>query len=312
MPCAVLRNMPYAATIMNLRSFSHFLALSEHLHFGQASVACNISVSALSRSIRQLEEEVGTRLFERDNRVVTLTQKGQKFQKYARQATRQWRVVCNELKDDRDALQGEISLYCSVTASYSILFDLLNRFRPHYPGIEIKLHTGDPELAISRVVAGHEEIAIAALPQARPKAVLFSAITESPLVFITAIQNDIAVPRAGRRDKHQWTDVPMILSEGGIARSRINQWFRELGVSPRIYAQVAGNEAIVSMVSLGLGVGVVPKIVLDNSPLADRIQILDVKPALAPFSVGLVVLKKNLENPLVNAFWQAGARVAGG
>lgn len=321
---------------MNLRSLAHFLALADHLHFGQASVACNISISALSRSIRQLEEAVGARLFDRDNRAVTLTHKGQKFLPYAKNATRQWRVVCNELKDDREDLQGEISLYCSVTASHSILFDLLNRFRPDYPGIEIKLHTGDPELAISRVVAGHEEIAIAALPDSPPRGVVFSAITESPLVFIAASEIDIRIPKADSRYRqngktqpgikqtgrkparsnqartnqapknHEWADVPMILSEGGIARSRVNKWFRDLGVSPKIYAQVAGNEAIVSMVSLGLGIGVVPKIVVDNSPLSDKINTIDVYPRLAPYNVGLVVLKKNLDNPLVKAFWQTG------
>ena len=296
--------MMYAAVAMNVRSLSHFLALAEHLHFGQASVASNISISALSRSIRQLEEELGARLFDRDNRAVTLTRKGQKFLHYAKNTTRQWRLICNEFKDDSDNLQGELSLYCSVTASHSILFDLLNRFRPDYPGIEIKLHTGDPELAISRVVAGHEEIAIAALPASPPRGVLLSAITESPLVFIASQSTDIALPKAGSRNKQQWADVPMILSEGGIARSRVNQWFKDLGVSPRIYAQVAGNEAIVSMVSLGLGIGVVPKIVLDNSPVADNIKIIDIRPGLEPYDVGLVVLKKNLDNPLVNAFWQ--------
>ena len=95
----------------------------------------------------------------------------------------------------------------------------------------------------------------------------------------------------------------MIVSEGGILRSRVDSWFKTLQVTPRIYAQVAGNEAIVSMVSLGLGVGVVPKIVLDNSPMAERIRILPVKPELAAYDVGLFALKKSLQNPLVAAFW---------
>ena len=95
----------------------------------------------------------------------------------------------------------------------------------------------------------------------------------------------------------------MILAAGGIARKRVDVWFRNLGVTPKIYAQVAGNEAIVSMVSLGLGVGVVPKIVLDNSPLAARVRILDVAPALADYDLGLFTLKRHLKNPLVRAFW---------
>lgn len=287
---------------MNMKALEHFLALAEHLHFGRASIACDISISALSRNIRQLEEQAGAVLFQRDNRAVSLTAKGQRFQQYAKEATRQWRLVRNELTEREDELQGEISLYCSVTASYSILFDLLNRFRPDYPGIEIKLHTGDPEHAISRIVAGEEEVAIAALPRSVPRGVVFKSIATSPLLFIAPRERgDLKVPAS--KAVEQWSQVPMILAESGIARTRVNDWFRDLGVSPRIYAQVAGNEAIVSMVSLGLGIGVVPKIVIDNSPLADRIQVLDVKPRLQAFNLGLITLKRSLANPLVDAFF---------
>ena len=95
----------------------------------------------------------------------------------------------------------------------------------------------------------------------------------------------------------------MILAAAGIARRRVDAWFDALGITPQIYAQVAGNEAIVSMVSLGLGVGVVPKIVLDNSPHAARVRMLDVQPALEPYDLGLFTLQRHLRNPLVEAFW---------
>lgn len=289
---------------MNIRTLQHFLGLAEHLHFGRASVACNISISALSRNIRQLEEEVGADLFHRDNRSVALTAAGSRFQRYAREAVLQWQRICHDLADRSADLQGEISLYCSVTASHSILSELLDRFRRDFSGIEIKLHTGDPENAISRVVAGREELAIAALPDRIPRNVACKAITTSPLLFIAPSDPaDLELPGSGKRSTARWSRVPMILSEGGIARSRVNQWFRECRVTPRIYAQVAGNEAIVSMVSLGLGVGVVPKIVLDNSPVADRIQVLTVKPELEPYRIGLCTLKKSLSNPLVKALW---------
>ena len=72
---------------------------------------------------------------------------------------------------------------------------------------------------------------------------------------------------------------------------------------PRVHARVAGNEAIVAMVALGLGVGVVPRIVLDNSPLAERVRELPTRPAFAPYEVGLVTLARHLNDPLVAAFW---------
>ncbi len=290
---------------MNIRTLQHFLALAENLHFGRASDVSNISISALSRNIRQLEDSLEVTLFNRDNRTVKLTEEGEKFLKYAREALSQWQIIQNELGESSDELRGEISLYCSVTASYSILFELLNRFRTDFPGIEIKLHTGDPEHAIARVLAGNEEISIAAHPRTLPKGVVFKPITVSPLVFIAPREQlNPEVPIMTPDSTIVWSSVPMVLSETGIARNRVDAWFRDMQIKPRIYAQVEGYEAIVSMVSLGLGIGVVPKIVLDNSPLAERIQILDVSPALDAFNIGSFTLKRNLKNPLVDAFWK--------
>ncbi len=300
----ILQHLRYYQS-MNERHLSNFLALAEHLHFGRASDACNMSVSALSRHIRQLEDEVGALLFYRDNRSVTITKEGQRFVKYAREAIKQWQSIRGELSSQTGDLQGEISVYCSVTASYTILYGLLNRFREDHPSIEIKLHTGDPEEAIARVINADEDISIAAHPNTLPRGIAFKAITTSPLLFIAPKEsNDLALKNLPPKSTQAWASVPMILAEGGIGRDRVDAWFKQLGIAPNIYAQAAGNEAIVSMVSLGLGIGVVPKIVLDHSPMVDRIQTLDVLPRLAPYRIGLFIQKKNLKNPLLKPFWE--------
>lgn len=286
---------------MDLRSLKLFLSLCETLHFGRASEACHISASALTRTIRQLEESLGVQLFERDNRRVSLTQEGEKFQSYAQDALMQWDVIRNDLLQEAQELQGEISVYCSVTASYSFLYEILSEFRQQHPRIEIKLHTGDAENAIQHVLNQTEDITIAARPDSMPATLAFKHIATSPLVFIAPEQqsplNELL------RDEIDWAEIPMILSEEGVARKRIDRWFKQQDVKPLIYAQVAGNEAIVSMVSLGFGVGVVPKIVLDNSPLAGKVRILDVEPQLKAYDVGLFALKKKLQSPLIEAFW---------
>ena len=289
---------------MNLKTLNHFLALADTLHFGRASEECHISISALSRNIRQLEEELGVSLFNRDNRTVELTAEGQKFLQFARDTASQWNLIRHELTDKSGQLSGEISIYCSVTASYSFLYELLNRFRPVHPGIEIKLHTGDPDRAISRILDGNEEVTIAARPDIVHRGLAFKPITQSPLLFIAPLQPQPNLPTTSPKNTAEWAQVPMILSEAGVSRGCVDEWFREQGIAPNIYAQVAGNEAIVSMVSLGFGIGVVPKIVLDNSPLAERVQVLEVDPALEPFDIGLFTLKKSLKNPLVSAFWE--------
>lgn len=289
---------------MDQRALRQFVSLAEHLHFGRASEASHVSPSAMSRSIQRLEEQVGVALFERNNRHVALSHAGQVFLEYARGALADWDAVCSRLMAESGELHGEVSLYCSVTASYSFLFDLLTRVRRDHPRIEIKLHTGDPEDAFARVLSGAEDIAIAALPDKLHAELAFRPIAVSPLVFIAA--KDHAMTRlsaSALSDPGQWSDCPMILSERGLARTRTDAWFRSMELQANIYAQVAGNEAIVSMVSLGFGVGVVPKIVLDNSPLAGTVEILDVRPRLAPYEVGLLTLEKKRVNPLIEAFW---------
>lgn len=289
---------------MDLRQLRQFVHLAEVLHFGRASTASHVSASALSRSIRQLEDEVGAALFDRDNRSVSLTAQGRTFLGWAREVLTGWDEVRHRLEEQSGELQGEVSLYCSVTASYSFLFELLSRLRRDHPRIELKLHTGDPEDAIARVLAGSEDIAIGARPASLPAGVAFRSITRSRLVFIAAA-GDGRRSALSRREASPdaWADTPMILPESGLARRRAEQWFRNLGVVPRVYAQVAGNEAIVSMVSLGFGIGVVPEIVLANSPLAGKVVVLPVRPPLAPYDVGLFTLERRLRSPLIKAFW---------
>jgi LysR family positive regulator for ilvC len=288
---------------MDDRSLKQFINLADSLHFGRASEASNVSPSALSRSIARIEEEVGVTLFERNNRSVSLTRAGQLFLTYARDALGDWETIRNTLLEEAAALHGEVSMYCSVTASYSFLFDILARFRRDYPNVEIKLHTGDPEDAIARVTSGSEDIAIGARPRRMPAGLAFRPIAVSPLVFIAARGSFLEQDGKIRPDAATWRDTPMILPERGLARRRVDDWFRKLGIAPRVYGQVAGNEAIVSMVSLGFGVGVVPRIVLENSPLADTVRVMKTKPRLEPYEVGLFTLEKKLTSPIISAFW---------
>jgi len=213
------------------------------------------------------------------------------------------------LMEKTEELKGEISMYCSVTASYSFLYDILSEFRLQYPRIEIKLHTGDPAPAINRALSGEEDIAIAARPDKLPAGLAFRTIAVTPLVFIAPLKeawhSDTANQGKGKTktDKTNWSDTPMILSEEGLARDRLNAWFKQRHIKPKIYAQVAGHEAIVSMVSLGFGVGLVPKIVVDNSPLVDRVKLLSQQPNLKAYDVGICALEKRLKSPLIKAFW---------
>lgn len=286
---------------MDISKLCMFITLADTLHYHQAAALCHISPSTLSRCIQQMEEELNSRLFERDNRTVAITPQGSHFLAFARETVQRWETLQDQMQEHAQQLQGSLSLYCSVTASYSFLYDMLRDFRLQQPLIEITLHTGDPALAIERVLAGHEDIAIAAKLDHMPHDVSFKRITRSPLILIQPLNNDWLT--TGDIDQY-WSSVPYILSERGVARARLDKWFNEKRITPKIYAQVAGHEAIVSMVSLGFGVGLVPKIVLDNSPLANKVKAAPVQPQLEPYDVGLCVSNRRLKSPIVKAFWE--------
>lgn len=287
---------------MDIPKLKLFLVLANSLHFGRAATASHVSPSTLSRNIKQLEDDLGITLFERDNRSVALTHEGESFLVFAREVLQQWETYQESLVAQADQLRGQLSIYCSVTASYSFLYEILTEFRVKYPGIAIKLHTGDPAQSIERILAGNEDIAIAVKPEKLPAGISFKPITRSPLIFIAA-KNSTAWPKISNQKLELWQQIPIIIPEEGLARERLNLWFAEHQIKPNIYAEVRGNEAIVSMVSLGFGVGVVPKIVVDNSPLADRVELFNFQPNLDPIDMGICVMEKRLKSSIVNAFW---------
>lgn len=279
---------------MDTRSLSLFLHLCDTLHFGRTSQAMHLSPSALTRHIQQLEDSLGSRLFERDNRSVKLTREGKLFQEYAKESLGLWHHFKQSLMEETKELQGTISIYCSVTASYSFLYNILSEFRRAHPKIGIRLHTGDPEHALNRIQKNEEDVAIASRPDRLPKTLDFKSIAFSKLVAIGPNQDISDKP---------WFEAPLILSEEGLIRKRVDQWFQQQNLKPNIYAQVAGNEAIVSMVSLGYGVGIVPEIVFNNSPLANTVSPVKRQPKLSPIELGLCTQKKHLQSPLVRALW---------
>lgn len=286
---------------MDMEELKLFRHLAESLHFGRTSRACHVTPSALTRTIQRIEAEVGELLFDRDNRSVRLTRAGEGLKQYAEETIDRWQELKNSLADDA-ALHGDISLYCSVTAAYGILPAILGRFRKACPEVQIKLQTGDAAQGLTRLRNGEVEVIIDALPDKQAKGLEFMPLTETPLVFIAPLAFPEIVIHDG--PEIDWRKTPIIVAEQGLSRERLDRWFAAKKILPNIYAQVAGNEAIIAMVSLGCGVGVVPLLVLEKSPLQEQITVLDVFPQLAPFSLGVCTVKKNLRNPKIQAFWE--------
>jgi LysR family positive regulator for ilvC len=102
-----------------------------------------------------------------------------------------------------------------------------------------------------------------------------------------------------------WAELPIVRPASGLARASADRWFKRKRITPTIYSEVPGSEAILALVSLGCGVGIVPRLVMDRSPLRAEVRALEVAPELGEFRVGFCTQRKKLASPLVRAFWEA-------
>lgn len=289
---------------MDLDSLRLFLHLSRSLHFGRTSKECHVSPSALSRGIQRLEEEAGATLFVRDRRSVALTEEGRLLQSFAHDTLARYEQLAQRLTRSHERLEGTISLFASVTACQSFLPPLLSQFRRAHPDVQIQLETGYATDALGMLRSGSVDVAIAALPDEIPPTLAARVVVKIPLVFVAPAEAS-AVSELLARDPIPWAEVPVILPSSGLARQYVDRWFRKKHVTPRIYGEVAGSEAILSLVSLGCGVGIVPRLVADQSPLKGSLTVLDIEPKLQVFRVGVCTEKKKLKSPVVKAFWES-------
>jgi LysR family positive regulator for ilvC len=284
-----------------------FLHLSQTLHFLRTSRACHVSPSALSRAIQRLEQEVGRPLFERDRRTVRLTPEGTRFLPYARDTLDRWERVQRELAGPAGKLTGTIGIFASVTACQSFLPGMLTGFRERHPDIHIKLETGYAADALEMLEQGRVDVAVAALPDRVPRALVARVLLHTPLVFVAPTAK-CEVERLCHARPIPWAEVPVVLPSTGLARESADRWFRRKGIAPLVYGEVAGSEASLSLVALGCAIGVVPRIVFEKSPLRDNARVLTLgakEPVLGEFRVGVCTPRRKLALPLVHAFWEA-------
>ncbi len=278
---------------MDIHALEVFLKTAELLHFGQASRACNLSPSALTRTIQRLEEEMDMPLFLRDNRNVALTAAGTHLLGYARNAVLEWKNFQKSLPSQKAQVSGTLSLYASISAVYSLLPDLLETYRSAHPEVQIELRTGDAEKAVEQMLSGEIDLAIAALPDRKQTQLEFLPLAETPLIFIA--------PHP--LDRIDFSQTPLVVPQSGVARRRLDRWLKEHGILPRISSEVSGNEALIAMVRLGAGVGIVPQLALERSPFRDDVRVVENAPLLKPYVVGLCSSKRNLKQPSVQAMW---------
>lgn len=263
-----------------------------------------MSVSAVSRSVSRLEGEVGHVLFDRDRRSIRPTGAAEQLRVTAEGLLRDWNSLKQSVQPGSQLI-GELRLYCSVTATYRLLSPVLEAFRSTFPGVRVLLQTGDQADGVDRVRQGDADAAVIACPEVLPRPLVFRSITESALRLCLSESGvkSYGFDKGRERDStlSMLANVPWILPERGVSRQLIDAWLaRQFNQPVDVYARVAGHEAIAAMVSLGLGVGIIPQLVVDASGFADSLEVLDLADSIAALNVGICVRSGRVQDPVVD------------
>ncbi|MFJ1606042.1 HTH-type transcriptional activator IlvY [Streptomyces sp. NPDC088253] len=273
------------------RELRLFLHLAQTLNFGRTSLDCHVSPATLTRTVQRLEAELGHRLLDRGPRGVSLTAEGHRFRAYAAEALELWRSYREEHPDPAE-LTGRLAVFATVTACQALLPDLLAPFRAAHPQVRLDLRTGDAAAALARLDEGEVDVAVAAIPARLPEPLVDRTVATTELVFVTARDR----PDPG-------LDGPFVLPHRGLVREAADRWFRARGRTAGTAAEPDGHEGLLALVALGCGTGVVPRLVLDNSAVRDRLSVVPADPPPEPFPIGLCVRRADLRRPLVAALW---------
>jgi LysR family transcriptional regulator, positive regulator for ilvC len=281
---------------MDFHELEAFLALADSLHFAHAAVQVHISPSALSRLLGRLEEELGVMLFERDTRRVSLTKDGLLFQQFCRETLHRRDDLRLRIGEQDDRLRGILRIYASVTACYSILPPFVETLTREHPELHLSVQTGDPSNAADAIREGRAELGLDALPPGGFRDLECHSVQRTPLVFATSTTGIYGtlnlrldgIPVSTNKMKETISSIPFILPKTGLARERFERWTKQRGIKPNIAAETAGNEAILALCRLGLGLGLVPRLVLENGPFADGLVIYETGRELGDYDIGFV------------------------
>lgn len=271
---------------MDFYELNAFLVLSKSLKFSKASKELNMSPSALSRMISRLEDELGVLLFDRNSREVLLTDNGKKFSDFAKNCLIQKNELFDSFSEDKNELSGTLNVFASVTACYSIMPPFIKKLTEKYPAVHLSVETGDPALAFNAVREGRAQLAVAAIPQTKPYDLECISMKKSPLVFAASSSGPYTKVQGSPQDIV--SSVPLILPKEGLARLRFDSWIKSRNVKPFIAAETEGNEAVMALAALGIGIGLVPKIVLENGPYKEGFVYHSAGNALGYYDIGFI------------------------
>ncbi|WP_222832666.1 LysR family transcriptional regulator [Pseudomonas sp. SC3(2021)] len=236
-----------------LRELKTFLAVARHGTFAAAGLHIGLTQSAVSAQIRNLENALGIRLFDRTGRQATLNAAGQRALPMAQEMLA---IFSRMAVDDAvSEFRGELKIGAVATAQTGLLPQALLRLRQQAPGLEPKLVPGVSLNLLSQVDAGEVDLAIMIKPPFElPKELSAQVIRREPFVLIVPPQVE------GDDPLRLLADRPHVRYDRNSFGGRlVTRFLREQRIEVNVALELDELEAIVKMVESGLGVSLLPR-----------------------------------------------------
>jgi len=257
-------------SIMELSTLKAFIAVAETASFTEASERLFLTQPAVSKRIAALEEELGTPLFDRIGRTITLTEAGNTLLPRARS-------IIAELEDSRRAISnlgGEVAGHLALGTSHHIglhrLPPILRQYSERYPKVELDIRFMDSEEACRAVERGELELGIVTLPQHPSPALTIELVWDDPLAVVASSSHPLV--KQEKVTVEQLADFPAILpAPGTYTREVIEQAFEPYEQKLHVTLSTNYLETIKMLVSVGLGWSVLPR-----TMLSDELRVLEV------------------------------------
>lgn len=268
---------------LTLRQLRYFEALARHGHFGRAADDCAISQPALSMQIKELEETLGTPLFERGARQVRLTGFGEEFAARARQILRNVDELGDLARASRDRLAGRLRIGVIPTIAPYLLPSLIGRLADESPGLDIRVReTVTPKL-LQELAEGRLDTALVALPVSEPGLQEIALFNEDFVLVRPPDDEGLPVPsRETLREMRL-----LLLEEGHCFRDQALS-FCNLPSAPRELLDGSSLTTLVQMVAAGIGVTLIPEMALAVETRSATVSVARFRGARPRRTIGMV------------------------
>lgn len=271
---------------MELRQLVYFVAVANDSSFTKAAHRLHLSQSALSISIRGLERDLGTRLFERTRREVTLSDAGQVLLPEALRVLAAADAARAAVGDVGDGLRGTVRIGVLQALPLVDVAEILGRYHRERPLVEIapRPAAGGSAALADALRAGDLDVAFTALPGGPHAGVHLTPLAAEPIRLITAPHHPLVSRRAvsvQELAEECFVDFPA----GFGTRRSVDLQFARAGLSRQVSIEVADLSTLTELVRAGLGPATLPLSLLANR---GRLAVIDIEPAPI-FEVALAV-----------------------